>query len=184
MPKKRKKSDKEFYKLLLRYIFLIAVAIPNLWLFYKIFTPLTIYPAYFLFNIFFGATLLGNTILVGGKSCFPIEIIPACVAGAAYYLLLIFNLSIPNIKIKKRLSMIIFAFGTLLIANILRIFILGFMFISESAYFDITHKITWNLLSGIFIALIWIAEVKIFKIKEIPIYSDLRFLYKASSLKK
>lgn len=172
---------KKYINLFLRYFLIIALAFPNLYLFYLIFTPLTIYPLYFLFNLFFQATLSGNTFLIGN---FSIQIINACIAGSAYYLLFILNLSIPNIKLKKRIKMLLFAFSFLLIINILRIF---FLFVILSflgySYFAFTHKVFWYVLNILFVIAIWFAEVKFLKIKQIPFYSDLKFLYKKSSLK-
>ena len=170
-----KKIKKKLIDLFARYLILVLVALPNLWIFYTIFTPLTIYPLYFLFNLFFDASLIGNIILID-KS--PIELIPACIAGSAYYLLLIFNLSVPKIKIKKRIKMILLSFTALLSLNILRIFFLGLVFISGNTLFDITHRIFWYLISTIFVIGIWFTEVKIFKIKSIPFYSDMVFFYK------
>jgi exosortase/archaeosortase family protein len=172
-----------FTGLLTRYLILILVAIPNLYLFYFILTPLTIYPVYFLFNLFFDTSLINNTILIVGKC--PIELVNACIAGSAYYLLLILNLSIPRINIKERLTMISFSFSLLLIINLLRIFILGLMSsFSDLLLFDITHKLFWYLLSTIFVAGIWFLEVKLFRITEIPFYSDIKDLYNNSNIKR
>ncbi len=176
-----KKISKQFTDILIRYAILIIVALPNFWLFYLIFTPLTIYPVYFLLSLFFEPSLIKNIILIGE---FPIELIPACIAGSAYYLLLILNLSTPKIKIQKRIKMILFSFTFLLILNILRIFLLSLVFISGNSFFDIAHKLFWYLGSTVFVVGIWFIEVKLFKIKKIPIYSDIKFLYKKTKLKK
>ena len=180
----KNKSDKNKLKnLLLRYAIIILVALPNLWLFYTILTPLTVYPVFFLLNLFFDATLAGNFIFINNQ--IPIEIIPACVAGAAYYLLFILNLSIPSIELKKRTKMVLFSFGSLLILNILRIFVLSIFLISENAsLFDITHRIFWYLISIVFVVGIWFSTVKIFRIKDVPFYSDIKYLFAKSSLKK
>ncbi len=179
------KLSKQFLDLLTRYAILIIIALPNLWLFYFIFTPLTVYPVYFLLSLFFDTSFMGNIILVGK---FPIELIGACIAGSAYYLLLILNLSIPKIKLQKRIRMILLSFASLLTLNILRIFLLSLIFISGTSWFDITHKLFWYFGSIVFVVGIWFAEVKLFKIKEIPFYSDIRNLfklvYKKSNLKK
>lgn len=170
---------KQFLDILIRYVTLILVALPNLWIFYFIFTPLTVYPLYFLFNLFFDASLVGNVINIGA---YPIELIGACIAGSAYYLLLILNLSTPKITVQKRLKLIFLSFAFFLIINILRIFLLTLMSLSGSSWFDITHKLFWYLGSIVFVIGIWFVEVKLFKIKEIPFYSDMKFLFK--TLKK
>lgn len=171
----------KLYDLIIRYVVLLVVAVPNLFLFYWIFSPLTVYPSYFLFNLFFDTYLSGNNILFSNVS---FSIIGACIAGSAYYLLLILNLSIPNVSLKERIKRILFAFSIFLAVNILRIFFLGVLYLQGAEFFDITHKIFWYGLSTLFIVGIWIFEVKIFKIKEIPVYSDFVFLYKKSSLHK
>ncbi len=176
-----KKEAKNIWNIFLRYLILILIGIPNLWLFYLIFTPLTIYPVYFLLGLFYEATLLGHTILL--NNTFPIEIVNACVAGAAYYLLLIFNLSTP-MKIKKRVKILVFSLLSLLVLNILRIFFLSLLFTSGASSFDITHKLFWYLGSTIFVVGIWFAGVKIFKVKEIPIYSDVKKLGFLKQFKK
>ena len=158
----------------IRYLILILVALPNLKLFYYIFSPLTVYPSYFLFNLVFDASLYNNLILLNSSSI--IEIIPSCVMGSAYYLLLILNLAVPGIKLGKRLFMIISSFLALLIINLLRIFLLGILYASNSPWSDPLHVFFWYFLSIIFVLGIWFAQTKIFRIKEIPFYSDIKFL--------
>ena len=169
-----KDAKKRVTNFLIRYLILIIIAIPNLALFYYIFTPLTVYPSYFLFRLFYDASLYGNIILL--NSCSVIEIVPSCVIGAAYYLLLILNLSVPNIKLKKRLLMIFSSFLTLLIVNILRIVLLGALYTSNSPWSDPLHKVFWYFLSVIFVVGIWFGEIKAFGIKGIPFYTDVKYL--------
>jgi len=166
----------------LRYLILIAVAFPGLWLFYTIFTPLTVYPVHFILGLFYNSIMLTSaTFLVNDV---PIELIKACIAGSAYYLLLIFNLSTPGIKIKTRINAILFSFAAFLVLNIIRIIILSSLAVSGSPYLDVTHSLFWYGLSTFIVVGIWFAEVKMFKIKEIPLYSDLKSIYKVSHLKK
>ena len=172
---------KEYYSIIIRYLILIIIAFPNLYLFYLIFTPLTIYPVYFLLSIFSQVSLQINTLFING---FSIQIIESCVAGSAYYLLLILNLSIPKINLKKRLKMILFAFFFLLILNIIRIFLITSILLTNPLLFDLTHKLFWYFISIFFVIAIWFIEVKIFKIKQIPIYSDMRFLIKQMNKSK
>jgi exosortase/archaeosortase family protein len=165
----------------LRYAILILVAIPNLYLFYLIFAPLTIYPTYFLLNLFFEATLNQNVIQFNSST---IELVPACIAGAAYYLLLILNLSTPDIKFKKRIKLIFLSFLIFLVLNLLRIFFLSLLFTFDSSYFDITHKIFWYAVSTLFVVGIWFFQVRYYKIRKIPVYSDLKYISGKSILGK
>ncbi len=184
MKKKRKENKdlKSFLNIPLRYLILILIALPGLYIFYFIFTPLTVYPVYFLLGLFFNVTLFSKIYFLINN--IPIELISACIAGSAYYLLFVLNLSTPDIKLKTRIYAILFSFATFLILNILRIFILASLAATNFSYFDVTHTILWYGFSTIIVVGIWFVEVKIFKIKEIPFYSDIKFLYKKSLIKK
>ena len=177
-----KKSTRSISDIVLRYFILVLVAIPNLWLFYQIFTPLTAYPVYWLLGLFYDASILNNDIILINQAV-SIKLIEACIAGSAYYLLLILNLSTPGIKAKKRIKILLMAFASFLIVNILRIFILSLIAVSGSSFilglFDITHRIFWYALSTIFVVAIWFAAVRLFRIKDMPFYSDIKFLYKS-----
>lgn len=173
-------NNKKLIDICFRYLVLLLLGIFGLSIFYEVFRPLTIYPVYWLLSIFYNASLSENVINIG----IPIEIIDACIAGSAYFLLLILNLSIPNIKTSKRIKIIVFSFVCLLLINIIRIFLLSILAESGSSLFDITHKFFWYSLSVVFVVCIWFIEIKLFKISQIPLYSDLKFLYKKSSLKK
>ncbi|MEK6897842.1 MAG: pacearchaeosortase [Nanoarchaeota archaeon] len=175
------KNKNKFLGIFLRYAILVLAAIPNLWIFYFIFTPLTVYPVFFLIKIFFDAFLMDNIIVVNNEV--PIEIIKACIAGSAYYLLLILNLSTPNMKFKKRINLILISFALLLTINVFRILALSVIFLEGFSWFILTHKFFWYFMSTIFVAGIWFAEVKYFKIKDYPLYSDLKFLYNKSLIK-
>ena len=176
---KKKKQSIDLIDLFVRYIIILLAGLGNLWIFYKILTPLTIQTVAFLFSLFTKTSVSGNLII---SSKLIIEIIPACVAGSAYYLLLILVLATPKIKFSKRIKILLISFISLFILNIIRIIILALT--SNTAYFETTHLIFWYLISTIFVAGIWVASVKIFKIKQIPIYSDIKFLHKLIKSRK
>lgn len=161
--------------ILTRYFVLALLGLGNLWIFYTVFTPLTVYPVFLILNSFYDALLFSGRIILINRTI-PIELIEACIAGAAYYLLLILNLTTREIGIKTRVKMIVFAFLAFLIANIIRISLLSVLAVSGSTYFDITHRVFWYALSTVFVVAIWFTQVKIFKIKSIPFYSDIKFL--------
>ncbi len=176
-----KEEYKKIFNLFLRYFILVLIVIPGFDLFYLIFLPLTKYPVFYFLQMFFNPSLTGDIIRIGAKS---IEISGACVAGAAYYLLLILNLATPKIKSLLRIKMILFSFLGFLIINLIRIIILSFMFLGNSSLFDITHKVLWYLGATLVVVGIWFFEVWYFKVKGIPFYSDLKNLYRKSNLKK
>jgi exosortase/archaeosortase family protein len=178
-----KKSFSFAFDIVLRYFILIIFGISNAVIFYFLFTSLTIYPVYFLLKLFFNTSLISNVLLIHD---IPIEIIGACIAGSAYYLLLILNLSTPGIKLGKRILVLFFSFFSLLIVNILRIFLLSILLISGTSFFDFVHELFWYVGSVFFVVLIWFLSVKLFKIKAIPFYSDVIYLLNHSrkNLKK
>ena|SRR3989344_5582989 len=178
------KLHKGFAELSFRYLILIAVAIPSLWIFYAVFTPLTFYPTYLILNLFFDVMIVKNANIFIINNEIPVEIIRACVAGSAYYLLFALNLATPGIKIEKRVKMILAAFSALLAMNVLRIIFLIAIFFEGTVFFIVAHQIFWYFISTIFVVLIWFSEVKFFKIKEIPFYSDFKLLHKHSLFKR
>src|SRR3989344_7635602 len=96
------KKENYLAYLALRYFILLVLSSFNLIVFYFVFTPLTVYPVYWILSLFNESVrLIGkNFIYLNG---IKIELIGACVAGAAYYLLLIFNLTTP-MKFVKRIK--------------------------------------------------------------------------------
>jgi exosortase/archaeosortase family protein len=183
MKKRRKEHRKTKFKvsvlfnIFIRYFILASLSFSNLWIFYFMFTPLTLYAVYFLLHlVYYQISIINSTILISGN--FPIDIIGACVAGSAYYLLLILNLSIPKIKIADRIKLFLFSFLSLFIINILRIFILSIIYVNGVSWFDTAHILLWYLGSIVFVVGIWFAGIKILKVKGIPFYSDLKYLFK------
>jgi len=167
-----KKDNKKAVFIFLRYLILVLIALPNLFLFYFIFAPLTIYPVNSILSIFYHTNLIGNQITLSNIS---IELVDACIAGSAYYLLILLNLSIP-MNLKKRIYSIAFSFLIFLAINIIRISLFSILLVNSFQYFDITHKIFWYILSGVIVFIIWFITIKTFKIKDVPFYSDIKFL--------
>ncbi len=168
-------NSKQTYYLIVRYIILLFLGL-FFSIFYLIFTPLTIYPSYFILSLFYPSIkLLSNNILSFGV--IQAKLIPACIAGAAYYLLLILNLT-TSMKTKIRMKSLLFILLTFLILNILRIVIFSALFVNGYRYFDFTHLFFWYFGSTIFIVFIWFLNVRIFKIKSIPVYSDFKNIFK------
>ncbi len=166
------KKEKSVLCIFARYSILILFGI-FLPVFYKVFLPLTIWPVYLLLKIFYDVSVSGNILSIAGAR---IELINACIAGSAYFLLLILNLT-TNMKARQRFYSIIFSFLSLLVLNILRIFFLSVLYTENFVFFDVTHKLFWYALSILFVVGIWFLTAKLFKIKNIPVYSDIRILY-------
>ena len=177
-----KKAVNDLKFLFLRYIilFLIGILFTYMVIPSAILLIITIYPASFLINFFHSSLVAGSIITAGG---FKISIIPACVAVSAYLLLIILNLATPMTR-EQRTKSLIFSWFTLLIFNVLRIFIFSLLFINNYIYFDILHKFFWYFLSIIVVVGIWFLSVYLFKIKEIPAYSDFKYLIKLIKIGK
>jgi exosortase/archaeosortase family protein len=163
----------QIWNILFRYFLLLILAYFFFFtpFFYEIFLKLTIYPLNFLLNVFYTSTIDFNTLVIESKI---IEIIDACVAVSAYFLLLCLNLLTPNIK--RRFYALAFSFILLLLFNILRIFILSILFIQEYVYFEQLHKLLWYTLNILIVIGVWFLTAYIFKVKSIPVYSDFKSL--------
>ncbi len=170
---------KKIITLIFRYIIILFFGLFNIWIFYKLFTSPTIFLVSKIISIFGNTTLFGNIIFYQG---IIFQIIPACVAGSAYYLLFILIMSISDLKPIKHALILVFSFSLLFIINVLRIVVLVFMF--GSFYFEPIHLFFWYVLSTLFVFLIWVLCIKVFSIKEIPIYSDIKFLMNNLKVRK
>ncbi len=166
------KESKKIIGLFSRYIVIILAGLGNLYLFYKILTPITIVVLRWAISIFTTPVFTNNFIFIKGIAI--IEIVPACIAGAAFYLLFILIFSSADIEPIKRLYAAITAFAILFVLNILRILLLIPMI--RLSYFAVLHWTFWHLLSTVFVLAAWFAVVKIYKIKSIPGYSDLKYM--------
>jgi hypothetical protein len=169
-----KKNENYFVDLALRYFILLFLG-TFMFIIYEIFTPLTLHLSYW------GLSLFGNSEIIGEKLILfneiRIELVSACVAGAAYYLLLVLNLTTP-MRFTKRMKSVLFLLGSFLIINVIRIVVFSNLAYISFSYFDITHLAVWYLGSTIFVVGIWFFGIWLFKIKEIPVYSDVKKIYK------
>jgi len=168
-----KNKDKKIYLILLRYIILLALVAFSLPLIYAIFTPLTISLTAFILDLFYDIITNKELILINQTTF--VYIVNACVAGSAYLLLLILNLTI-DMNYKVRIKSILYSFILLFFINIVRIAILAGLYHNQVPYVDFTHAIFWYGLSTFFVIAIWFLTVSMFKIKKIPFYSDYQSL--------
>lgn len=167
--------------LLIRYFLILLVALPNFYLFYKIFAPLTIYFSFGILSPFLKVTLENNFLIINNQT---FEFVNACIAGSAYYLLFALNLSTPNIKLKKRIKLILLMFGSFFLINILRIFFLIFISFNYPLYFDFIHKFLWYFASVFIVFGIWFFPTKYFRIKSFPFIDDFKYVYSKSLFKR
>ena len=164
-------NNKKIIGLFSRYLIILLLGTGKLYLIYKVLTPLTIQTTNTLLNVFTQTTLRENIIYFGQ---IIIEIAPSCVAGSAFYLLLILLFTTADVNIKTRVTAILTAITILFALNITRILILAFL--TTSPNFETIHWIFWNIVSTVFVVATYIATIKLYKIKSIPIYSDFKYL--------
>lgn len=164
-------TNKKIIGLFSRYLTVLFLGAGNLYLLYKLLTPLTIHATNTLLSIVTPTTLQGNIIYFGQTT---IQIVPACVAGAAFYLLLVLLFTTADIKPKTRAYAILTATATFFVLNITRILILASM--TTFPNFETIHWIFWHIVSTVFVVATYIATIKLYKIKSIPIYSDFKYL--------
>lgn len=144
--------------------------------FYEILRVLTVYPSYFIINLFYPIGLVGNSLFFGGNI---VNFIPACIAAIAYALLFFLVIFTKDIGFGRSVKIFIFGSLLILVMNILRIDILLFvLFEFGDNMFDNVHLLFWHFISGIYVAFVWIYLVKKFKVRSIPVVSDVKYLYK------
>lgn len=151
---------------------LIAVLLSNFLLLLLI--PITLYGGYFLLKIFYNVSIIENAIIV---SDYSFSIISACTALIAYILLTVLILTTRKITLKERIKLFFIGSLGIYLMNILRIFILIAIYLEYGKnYFEAVHLVFWHLVSTLIVALIWIVLVEYYKIKSIPVYSDIKFI--------
>ncbi len=159
--------------ILLRYPLAFLIAIFSSYLSFLL-LPLTLSFTYFILDIFLEPVLNNTTISINNIS---FTIIPACTALLAYILLLELILLTRNISLIQSLKLFFLGSVMIFIMNLLRILILIFIYLNFGRnYFAAVHLIFWHIISTIFIVFVWIFLVEAYKIKSIPIYSDIKSL--------
>lgn len=140
---------------------------------YTLFTPLTVYSVYGILHQLGETVLLSSTLLLFNGSY--IELIPACIGGLAYFLLLALVLATP-LSWKRTIYLLITLWISFLVINILRIVVFAVLVTEGYRYFNQAHMLVWILGGTLFVVLIWIMITRLFKIQAIPFYTDVLFL--------
>lgn len=159
-------------ELAFRVIASFAVLLGYNWL-YILLTPLTLHFSYFFFSIFVPSALIGTKIATLTDT---FNFIPACVATSAYALLALLVFLTKDISWNERLQMIIYGWIAILAFNILRIELLLLTFFSLETAYDSIHLFVWKFMSTAFVVLLWLGLARLYKVKAIPVYSDVKEL--------
>lgn len=169
---------RKYLSIFVRYALAVFLGLFNLFLIYLIIAPITSSSVYFLGNLFFSDFARISAVEFSLESSL-IKLIPACFAGAAYYLLIILNLSTP-MNLKKRIHSLIFLLLSFFILNLIRIIVFIGLLAYELSFFDVAHEFTWYFGSTFLVVILWFANVKLFKITSVPFYEDIKSLYDAA----
>jgi hypothetical protein len=97
--------NKKIESIALRYLTILVFGLGNLFLIYSLFTPLTYYSVSFILSLF-GNVINFYDLRIIIFNQISIELVNACIAGSAYFLLIILNFSIPNIQNARRIKLL------------------------------------------------------------------------------
>lgn len=171
-----------FMKYEYRLIFRVLVALifrPQI--FYIFLTAPTIMISFILLKLAgYSVVKAGTSLIVNNVT---LNFVEACVASSAYYLLLFLILLTKDIRLKTAFEM--FFLGSLIIfsVNIIRIFVLIVVLLEKGYdYFNLIHLTFWYGVASVLVFLVWVYLTKKYKIKNIPVYSDV--VYLASKIKR
>ena len=169
-------------KLIIRILIALSIFIIPYSLITKIFLKATIAVVYFLSSFSYSPIINHNSIIIDNKI---LDFIPACIATSAYLLFYLLILLTKDINLKKMIYIALIGSLIIFILNIIRIEILISVFLNYGVnLFNKIHFIFWSLISTTFVAIVWIFLSYKFKIKEIPLYSDIKYLLKKSKKRK
>ena len=162
----------ELSRIVSRYILITLVSIFGFSIFERLLTSPTIHALVGLLKIFYNEIILeGAYIYVNGQG---FEITTTCVMGIIYWLLFILVFATAGLKVEKRFCVLAFAWLSVFIFNIMRMLFL--VSIAQKPYFNGVHWLFENVIAIILVILVWTATIRLFKIKTVPFYSDLKVL--------
>lgn len=145
----------------------------------KVFYPILFWPLFYsaYFLLFpYSPKIFQNSLIINDKK---LVFVSACIAISAYILLSILILLTKEISLKKGIKVFLTGVLALFLANLIRVYVLAIILLEFNIkLFNTLHLFFWDILSTVFVFLLWVALVKYFKIKAIPIYSDFNYLRK------
>jgi len=141
-----------------------------------IFTKITLYPSYLITLIKYSNAILENNYMIINNTL--LRFIPACIGASAYCFLLVIILLTKDIKLKTRINLFLLGSLLILMLNIIRIEVLIYVLMKYgSDLFRAARESFWLFISGVYVAIVWLFLAWKFKIKAIPVYSDLKYLF-------
>jgi len=166
-------------ELLVRVFIAIVLLVIPVNIFYFLFSKVTLWGSLpFLYILGYSIKVEGYTLFLDGKI---LDFIPACVATSAYYLLTLLVLLTKDIKLKTRFYLFLSGCFLIFLMNVVRIDILLYILVEFGKnWFERFHIFFWHFVSSVYVAAVWIFLTYKFKVKSIPVYSDLKFLFQQS----
>ena len=146
-----------------------------------LFTQITIYTSYLLLSAF-NPVLINNILTIHGIN---FEFVDACIASLAYSLIFVLVMLTKDMSLMKRILVVISGWVLIFIMNVSRIVILATVAVTKGL--DLFHTldlIIWFVLSGVFVALVWITLVWFYDVRSIPVYDDIKELYRKTYFSK
>ena len=175
-------SMRKEVSLLIRVLLVITILLIPFDIFQELLQNITIKIVYKILEYSKMAPILGAYSIphaiqiLGGTT---INIVKYCVTSSAYYLLAILTILTKGISITKKIKMFLIGSLLIFIMNIARIiFLIIIMIRSNQELFQLTHNTLSAALSIFYVILVWIFLSIIFKVKSIPIYTDIKDLIK------
>ncbi len=144
---------------------------------------ITLYLTYMSMKAFgYGIIIQGDLIIIGE---YTLKFITACTATSAYYLLAVLILLTKDISLKKGIKTFFVGALLILLMNLVRIDILLVVLVEKGInMFESLHIVFWEVISSLYVGGLWIFLIKKFRIKTIPVLSDMKELYKKAKKKK
>ncbi len=144
---------------------------------------ITLYITYASMKAFgYGIITQGDLIKIGD---YTLKFVTACTATSAYYLLSILILLTKDISLKKGIKAFLVGALLILLMNLARIDILLIVLIEKGInMFESLHILFWEVISSLYVVGVWIFLTKKFRIKTIPVLSDMKELYRKAKKKK
>src|SRR3989344_3574710 len=137
--------------LILRYFILLIIALFGLPILTKILSFLTIKAVFIILNIFYTTNISEDVI--------------------------IFNLT-TTMGLKTRIKSIFFLLISFFTINLIRIITIAIIFERGYEYFDLIHNLSWYILSTLMVLSLWFINIYLFKIKSLPVYTDVKEVLK------
>ena len=124
----------------------------------------------------FKPVISGNTLLINNIG---LVFVSACVGASAYVLLTLLVLLTKDVMLRRGIKILVTGFIALFIVNIIRIYFLAFILIKfDFKLFETLHLFFWQVLSTLFVFVLWIFITKYYKVTTIPFFSDFKYLLK------